>query len=357
MTEIGMNDIYQNMKDDPPVIAKGLTFDSKNQRLKMELDIVKAAFPFPSWREAVDCADFRELERHKEALVSIESKEIFEARIKQEQLNFAFKINEKRQEYLAFLKEKRQAALTALAQFFFRIEKSKGLVAMLAWTEITRTEPPYFTAIELGRVFQRSSNELAAAVGVFIQCICISCLKKQDPRRQNGADDDGWTLAEFRGGQWWPRNTSWTIQDIRDAQIAKKLVAGDYLEKPVWCKPCQQAQANLINKNQPAPKPLESPLEKTDEWPVFPTPERLRELKAMPYQKEYLKSPEWRTRRGIKIQEAGEKCQVCGSSGRLNVHHNTYARRGNESRDDLVVLCEECHCVFHDNGKLAKEPR
>jgi hypothetical protein len=32
---------------------------------------------------------------------------------------------------------------------------------------------------------------------------------------------------------------------------------------------------------------------------------------------------------------------------RLDVHHNTYERYGDESTFDLVVLCDRCHELFH----------
>jgi hypothetical protein len=32
---------------------------------------------------------------------------------------------------------------------------------------------------------------------------------------------------------------------------------------------------------------------------------------------------------------------------RLDVHHNTYERYGDESIFDLVALCDRCHELFH----------
>lgn len=47
------------------------------------------------------------------------------------------------------------------------------------------------------------------------------------------------------------------------------------------------------------------------------------------------------------------KCQLCNSSDNLQTHHKTYARHGYEHmtkviKEDLIVLCEECHTKFHD---------
>ncbi len=79
---------------------------------------------------------------------------------------------------------------------------------------------------------------------------------------------------------------------------------------------------------------------------------RLEELRAMPY-KEYLKSPEWQATRERKLKRAQYRCELCFKAGRLNVHHKTYERRGNEDDHDLIVLCGTCHAKFHD--KLIEE--
>lgn len=80
--------------------------------------------------------------------------------------------------------------------------------------------------------------------------------------------------------------------------------------------------------------------------------ERLRELQYMPYA-EYLRTPEWRATRDEAVKRARGCCQTCSSTDRLNVHHRTYLRRGHEYLSDLIVLCEPCHKIFHDNGRLA----
>jgi hypothetical protein len=80
---------------------------------------------------------------------------------------------------------------------------------------------------------------------------------------------------------------------------------------------------------------------------------RLEELRTMPYD-EYLLTLEWRTRRRARIEEAGGLCQVCNGNVKLNVHHRTYARRGCEPAGDLLVLCNICHAIFHESGRIAK---
>src|SRR3990167_785505 len=79
-----------------------------------------------------------------------------------------------------------------------------------------------------------------------------------------------------------------------------------------------------------------------------------RNLETMPY-REYLQTPEWQARRKRQLSSAGYRCQVCNTgTKRLNVHHRTYERRGRELFSDLIVLCEDCHALFH--GKINTSP-
>lgn len=83
---------------------------------------------------------------------------------------------------------------------------------------------------------------------------------------------------------------------------------------------------------------------------------RVNVLRAMPY-REYLHTPEWKSRAERAKRAAGFRCQTCASTGQLHVHHRTYARRGEEWNKDLTVLCADCHELFHKNGKLADKGR
>lgn len=74
-------------------------------------------------------------------------------------------------------------------------------------------------------------------------------------------------------------------------------------------------------------------------------------LKYMPYD-EYLKTPHWQKVRELAIERASGKCQVCNSTKNLNAHHRNYSRRGDEQAEDIIVLCRDCHKLFHQNGKL-----
>lgn len=77
-------------------------------------------------------------------------------------------------------------------------------------------------------------------------------------------------------------------------------------------------------------------------------------LRAMPYA-EYLLTDHWQEQRQAALERANHRCQVCNATITLNVHHRTYERRGDELPEDLIVLCQGCHQLFHDNGKLEVE--
>lgn len=65
--------------------------------------------------------------------------------------------------------------------------------------------------------------------------------------------------------------------------------------------------------------------------------------------KEYLKTEGWQRTRRWALDRAGNKCQLCKSDKKLNVHHNNYSSLGKEEPSDIIVLCERCHKIHHDN--------
>ena len=62
---------------------------------------------------------------------------------------------------------------------------------------------------------------------------------------------------------------------------------------------------------------------------------------------EYLQSEHWQSIRKAALKAADNRCQLCYSDLRLEVHHRTYERRGCELLSDLTVLCHRCHAQFH----------
>jgi 5-methylcytosine-specific restriction endonuclease McrA len=83
---------------------------------------------------------------------------------------------------------------------------------------------------------------------------------------------------------------------------------------------------------------------------------KVQGLRAQPYA-DYLKTDHWQKTRQKALLRAGYKCQVCSAVSELHVHHRTYLRRGEERASDVIVLCAECHGIFHANGKLAENGR
>jgi len=68
---------------------------------------------------------------------------------------------------------------------------------------------------------------------------------------------------------------------------------------------------------------------------------------ASPRYTAYISSPEWYAVRDAKLNQVGHRCQECGDSERLEVHHLSYDRFENERLEDLQVLCHFCHMREH----------
>ena len=73
------------------------------------------------------------------------------------------------------------------------------------------------------------------------------------------------------------------------------------------------------------------------------------ELNNMPYA-EYLKTEHWQKLRERAKERDGNKCVLCSSKERLEVHHSSYEHRGRDHYeiDDIVTLCHECHSKYHN---------
>lgn len=64
----------------------------------------------------------------------------------------------------------------------------------------------------------------------------------------------------------------------------------------------------------------------------------------------YLTTEVWREKRNGALKNAHHRCERCGQEeGSLQVHHRTYKRvGGDETPEDLEVLCEACHYRHHE---------
>lgn len=64
---------------------------------------------------------------------------------------------------------------------------------------------------------------------------------------------------------------------------------------------------------------------------------------------DYLCSQHWLNFRDKALIAARFQCEECGYEENLNVHHLTYSNIGNESLDDVQVLCYRCHMQAHED--------
>lgn len=69
--------------------------------------------------------------------------------------------------------------------------------------------------------------------------------------------------------------------------------------------------------------------------------------------KQYILSSAWKYKRLRILKRADNKCEKCGYSGRLQVHHLTYKHLFHEPLKDLIALCPDCHKDIH--GLLTEE--
>ncbi len=61
----------------------------------------------------------------------------------------------------------------------------------------------------------------------------------------------------------------------------------------------------------------------------------------------------WRDFRDTIIKTRDSQCEKCHSEIDLEVHHKTYNNVGNEKPEDVIVLCEPCHCLLHRERRLS----
>lgn len=67
----------------------------------------------------------------------------------------------------------------------------------------------------------------------------------------------------------------------------------------------------------------------------------------------YRGSAHWLECRRAALAAASGRCERCGASTSLHVHHRTYDRIEHEEVQDLEVLCETCHTSEHNETQKA----
>lgn len=82
-------------------------------------------------------------------------------------------------------------------------------------------------------------------------------------------------------------------------------------------------------------------------------PIKLKQLGFDNYQ-QYLQTDHWKSIRSkyyrsklpIRVENV-IVCNVCKKQKRLNLHHKTYKRLGQEKLHDFILLCKDCHNLTH----------
>jgi len=63
---------------------------------------------------------------------------------------------------------------------------------------------------------------------------------------------------------------------------------------------------------------------------------------------EYLDSYAWKALKEVRLAIANYRCESCGSTDNLELHHTTYLRLTAEDIDDVRIQCNACHSALHD---------
>jgi len=51
------------------------------------------------------------------------------------------------------------------------------------------------------------------------------------------------------------------------------------------------------------------------------------------------------------LRRDGWRCQLCGGTSNLEVHHKEFrSRSGEDSEQNLITLCTKCHTHIHQNA-------
>jgi len=71
-------------------------------------------------------------------------------------------------------------------------------------------------------------------------------------------------------------------------------------------------------------------------------------MKSKQYLK-YLASDQWNEIKAAIITKRGYKCEKCGSTKWIQLHHKNYDfELGKEKAEELILLCNKCHKDLHN---------
>jgi len=153
----------------------------------------------------------------------------------------------------------------------------------------------------------------------------------------------GYDIREFTLVNGRPTKYKWlpTQSNIKDLPIFKPLIACNNRQEyndQFKNYPSKIKSTNLLKKEKKQEKKIKKHFIKNEQ----------KILKQLPYQL-YLQTPHWQRMQKIARKKAKNRCQLCYSDKRLDVHHRRYTHLGdyNNELHDLIVLCRDCHYKFH----------
>ncbi len=121
------------------------------------------------------------------------------------------------------------------------------------------------------------------------------------------------------------------IKTMVETEYLKKIEKNEYKLNPFFYIPYRADAVELQNQWIDDAK-TDSPL--TSKEDIFKY-------------KVYLQSVEWREKAKTIMERDNNKCVVCNSTDKIQVHHKTYDRLYDEEPDDLITLCYVCHNRVH----------
>lgn len=75
----------------------------------------------------------------------------------------------------------------------------------------------------------------------------------------------------------------------------------------------------------------------------------------------FINSSDWKNKRNEIIMEKGLVCEECGNeteNHKLNLHHSNYDQElGTEIKEDLILLCVDCHNRMHMDVECFEEKK
>ncbi|WBC28395.1 HNH endonuclease [Rhodobacteraceae phage LS06-2018-MD05] len=122
-----------------------------------------------------------------------------------------------------------------------------------------------------------------------------------------------------------------TIEEQRNIIRSKKLLQGEFVSV-VKTK-------HKIKKKAKKPKNKTKKRNKTKVKPKITFKQKYYD---------YLESDKWAQLKIDLYNYRGRKCEKCGLTYKLQVHHLTYDNIFNEEPEDLIILCENCHKKEHE---------